>query len=150
MVREKTVRLTKFELEVMHALWELGNGSVREIQEQLPEKERPAYTTVQTIVRRLEDKGAVRKVKKIGNAFIFEPVVTRKATHNRLIIELLELFGGSARPLMAHLAEAGKLSLEDLREMEGLLAEGQASEPEGLDSKQDRRLSSARRSRPKR
>jgi predicted transcriptional regulator len=133
-VREKTVKLTKFELDVMHALWELGAASVREIQEQLPEKKRPAYTTVQTIVRRLEEKAAVRRVKKIGNAFIFEPVISRNATHNRLISELLELFGGSARPLMAHLAEAGKLSLEDLREMESLLA-GPNSGGEETDSR---------------
>ena len=133
MVREKTVKLTKFELEVMHVLWDLRSASVREIQEQLPEKKRPAYTTVQTIVRRLEEKSAVRRVKKIGNAFIFEPVVSRNATHNRLITELLELFGGSARPLMAHLAEAGKLTLEDLREMETLLAdqEGSIAEAQG-------------------
>ena len=123
MVREKTVKLTKFELEIMHVLWDLRSASVREIQEHLPEKKRPAYTTVQTIVRRLEEKSAVRRVKKVGNAFIFEPVVTRNATHHRLITELLELFGGSARPLMAHLAEAGKLTLEDLREMETLLAD---------------------------
>jgi len=122
-VREKTVKLTKFELEIMHVLWDLRSASVREIQEHLPEKKRPAYTTVQTIVRRLEEKSAVRRVKKVGNAFIFEPVVTRNATHHRLITELLELFGGSARPLMAHLAEAGKLTLEDLREMETLLAD---------------------------
>lgn len=128
MGREKTVKLTRFELEVMQALWELGSGSVREIQEQLPEKKRPAYTTVQTIVRRLEEKGAVRQLKKIGNAFIFEPVVTRKAAHHRLINELLELFGGSARPLMAHLAEAGKLSLADLREMEAVLIEQENAE----------------------
>jgi predicted transcriptional regulator len=120
--RKENVKLTKFELEIMHALWELGTASVREIQEQLPEKKRPAYTTVQTIVRRLEEKGAVRKLKKIGNAFVFEPVVTRKSAHFRLINELLDLFGGSARPLMAHLAEAGKLSLEDVREMENMLA----------------------------
>jgi BlaI family penicillinase repressor len=120
--RKENVKLTKFELEIMHALWELGSASVREIQEQLPEKKRPAYTTVQTIVRRLEEKGAVRKLKKIGNAFVFEPVVTRKSAHFRLINELLDLFGGSARPLMAHLAEAGKLSLEDVREMENMLA----------------------------
>jgi len=107
----------------MHALWEIGSGSVREIQENLPEKKRPAYTTVQTIIRRLEEKGAVRKLKKIGNAFIFEPVVTRKSAHSRLITELLELFGGSARPLMAHLAEAGKLSLEDVRELENILSQ---------------------------
>ena len=123
MARKENVKLTKFELEIMHALWELGTASVREIQEQLPEKKRPAYTTVQTIVRRLEEKGAVRKLKKIGNAFVFEPVVTRKSAHFRLINELLDLFGGSARPLMAHLAEAGKLSLEDLREMENMLAQ---------------------------
>jgi predicted transcriptional regulator len=107
----------------MHALWEIGSGSVREVQENLPEKKRPAYTTVQTIIRRLEEKGAVRKLKKIGNAFIFEPVVTRKSAHSRLITELLELFGGSARPLMAHLAEAGKLSLEDVRELENILSQ---------------------------
>src|ERR1043165_4386633 len=111
----------------MSALWELGAASsVREIQEQLPEKKRPAYTTVQTIIRRLEEKGAVRRVKKIGNAFIFEPVITRQSAHHRLINELLELFGGSARPLMAHLAESGKLSLEDIREMESLLSEQEA------------------------
>lgn len=121
-MREKEVKLTKFELEIMHVLWELGTGSVREIQEQLPEKRRPAYTTVQTIVRRLEEKGAVRRAKKIGNAFIFEPVVSRRSAHHKLITELLELFGGSARPLMAHLAETGKLSLEDLRELEHQLA----------------------------
>lgn len=123
MTQKKQIKLTKFEMEMMDALWQLGSGSVREIQEQLPLKKRPAYTTVQTIIRRLEDKGAVRRVKKIGNAFIFEPVITRQSAHHRLINELLELFGGSARPLMAHLAESGKLSLEDIREMEGLLPE---------------------------
>jgi BlaI family transcriptional regulator, penicillinase repressor len=120
-VREQ-VRLTKFELEIMQVLWDLGSGSVREVQELLPEKRRPAYTTVQTIVRRLEEKGAVRRVKKIGNAFIFEALVSRRSAHHRLITELLELFGGSARPLMAHLAETGKLNLEDVRELESLLA----------------------------
>ncbi len=123
MPQKKQIKLTKFEMEMMDALWQLENGSVREIQEQLPLKKRPAYTTVQTIIRRLEEKGAVRRVKKIGNAFIFEPVITRQSAHHRLINELLELFGGSARPLMAHLAESGKLSLEDIREMESLLPE---------------------------
>lgn len=123
MNRKKSIRLTRFELEIMHALWEIGSGSVREIQERLPEKRRPAYTTVQTIVRRLEEKAAVRRLKKIGNAFIFEPVVTKQSAHHRLINELLEAFGGSARPLMAHLAETGKLSLEDLKELEGMLAQ---------------------------
>jgi predicted transcriptional regulator len=120
--KKKAIRLTKFEMEVMGPLWGLGRASVREIQELLPEKKRPAYTTVQTIVRRLEGKGAVRRVKKIGNAFIFEPLVTRQAAHSRLITELLEVFGGSARPLMSHLAEAGKLSLEDLKELEEAMA----------------------------
>jgi len=120
--REDQRKLTKFELEVMHALWDIGNGSVREIQERLPESRRPAYTTVQTIVRRLEEKGALRRLKKIGNALIFEPVVTRKSAHHRLINELLESFGGSARPLMAHLAETGKLSLSDLKDLESMLA----------------------------
>jgi BlaI family penicillinase repressor len=121
--RKKSIRLTRFELQIMQALWEIGSGSVREIQERLPEKRRPAYTTVQTIVRRLEEKDAVRRLKKIGNAFIFEPLVTRKSAHHRLINELLESFGGSARPLMAHLAETGKLSLEDLKELETMLAQ---------------------------
>ena len=123
MGKERQVRLTKFELEIMHSLWGLGSGSVREIQEQLPAKKRPAYTTVQTMIYRLEEKGAVRRVKKIGNAHVFEPMVTRKSAHHRLITELLDFFGGSARPLMAHLVETGKLSLEDIREMEGLLSE---------------------------
>ena len=120
---KQNIKLTRFELEIMDVLWVLGQASVREIQEQLSEKRRPAYTTVQTIVRRLEEKGAVRNVKKIGNAFIFEPLITQQAAHRRLIAEVLDLFGGSARPLMAHLLEAGKLSLEDLRELEHSLIE---------------------------
>jgi BlaI family transcriptional regulator, penicillinase repressor len=126
MPNRQTIKLTKFELEIMEALWDLGSGAIREIHEALPEKKRPAYTTVQTIVRRLEEKGAVRQVKKIGNALIFEPAVTRQAAHRRLIDELLAVFGGSARPLMAHLAEAGKLSLEDVRELESLLSQQSA------------------------
>jgi predicted transcriptional regulator len=127
--RKQGIKLTRFELEMMDALWRLGRASVREIQEALPEKKRPAYTTVQTIIRRLEEKGAVRQVKKISNAHIFEPVVTRQAAHRRLIDDLLDLFGGSARPLMAHLAEAGKLSLEDVRALERLLSEQEPHEP---------------------
>lgn len=130
MVREPNIKLTKFELEVMSALWELGAASVREIQEKLPEKKRPAYTTVQTIVYRLEEKGAVRRTKKIGNAHIFEATVTRKSAHRRLINELLALFGGSARPLMAHLVETGKLSLEDVRELESDLLRQQDEQPQ--------------------
>jgi len=123
MRRRRAVRLTRFELEIMDALWGLGGGSVREIQEALPERRRPAYTTVQTIVRRLEEKGAVRVVKKVGNAHVFAPAVTREAAHGRLVDELLLILGGSARPLMAHLADSGKLSLEDVRELENMLAE---------------------------
>jgi predicted transcriptional regulator len=108
-------------MEVMEALWEIGQASVREIKERLPKRDRPAYTTVQTIVRRLEEKRAVRQVKTIGNAFIFEAAITRKAAHRRLIDDLLEIFGGSARPLMAHLAEAGKLTLEDVRQIDEML-----------------------------
>jgi predicted transcriptional regulator len=123
LVKKKPIKLTRFELDVMSALWNLGTASVREIQEQLPSQKRPAYTTVQTIVYRLEEKGAVRRLKKIGNAHVFEPVMTRKAAHHRLINELLDLFGGSARPLMAHLVEIGKLTMDDIKELEGDLAE---------------------------
>jgi BlaI family penicillinase repressor len=121
MIRAKKIKLSPFELEIMNALWELGKGSVREIQELLPETRRPAYTTVQTMVYRLEEKGALQRVRKIGNAHIFEPLVTRREAHHRLINDLLDLFGGSAQPLMAHLVEAGKLTLEDLRELERML-----------------------------
>jgi predicted transcriptional regulator len=116
--KEANVRLTKFELEIMGALWPLGSASVREIQEQLPEGRRPAYTTVQTIIYRLEEKGAVRRVKKVGNAHVFEPVVTRKAAVRRLFDELLSFFGDSPRTLMAQMVEAGHLTLADLREAE--------------------------------
>jgi BlaI family transcriptional regulator, penicillinase repressor len=142
MTRKQTIKLTRFEMEIMDALWDLGSASIREIHDRLPERKRPAYTTVQTIIRRLEEKGAVRQTKQIGNAHIFEPVVTREAAHRRLIDELLDLFGGSARPLMAHLAEAGKLSLEDLRELESILAQKGEEEPGksvGKSTNKDRR-----------
>jgi BlaI family penicillinase repressor len=125
MAKQKSIALTKFELEIMRVLWDLGRASVREIQEELSAKRRPAYTTVQTIIGRLEEKGAVRRLRKIGNALIFEPTITRKSVHGQLITELLKLFGGSARPLMAHLAEMGKLNLEDVRELETLMMEQQ-------------------------
>ena len=95
MATKTRIKLTPFELEIMSVLWELGKGSVREIMELLPETRRPAYTTVQTIVYRLEEKGALRRARKIGNAHIFEPVVSRKEAHHRLIDDLLSLFGGS-------------------------------------------------------
>ena len=122
MSKDKPVKLTKLELEIMGALWALGSASVREIQEQLPERKRPAYTTVQTIIYRLEEKGAVRRVKKVGNAHIFEAVVTRKAAHTRLVDELINVFGGSPRLLMAQLVETGRLTLEDVRDLESTLA----------------------------
>lgn len=122
MAKAPHIKLTKLELEIMGALWALGSASVREIQELLPERKRPAYTTVQTIIYRLEEKGAVRRVKKIGNAHIFEAVVTRKAAHGRLIDELLHVFGGSPRLLMAQLVETGRLTLDDVREVENTLA----------------------------
>jgi predicted transcriptional regulator len=111
-------KLTKPELEIMEALWQHGPSSVREIQERLPEKDRPAYTTVQTVVYRLEAKKAVRRVKKIGNAHIFEAVVSRSAAQRRLIDDLLSFFGGRTEPVVAHLIESGKLTLEDVHEAE--------------------------------
>jgi BlaI family transcriptional regulator, penicillinase repressor len=123
MADKSQLKLTKLELEIMEAVWALGSASVREIQEKLPERKRPAYTTVQTIIYRLEEKGAVRRVKKIGNAHIFEAVVTRKAAHRRLIDDLLHVFGGSPRLLVAQLVETGQLTLEDIRELENSLAE---------------------------
>ena len=144
MAKESDVRLTKFELEVMAALWELGSASVREVQERLPEGKRPAYTTVQTIVYRLEEKGALRKVKKVGNAFIFEPAVTRDATHRRLIDDLLDLLDGSTRPLMAHLVDSGRLSLDDLREIEDHLKGQESQGAEGGAEKSAGRKGGAR------
>jgi len=122
MSKQPQVKLTKLELEIMEPIWALGRVSVREIQEALPERKRPAYTTVQTIIYRLEEKGAVRRVKKVGNAHIFEAVVTRKTAHGRLIDELLHVFGGSPRLLMAQLVETGQVTLDDLREMEAAIS----------------------------
>jgi BlaI family transcriptional regulator, penicillinase repressor len=107
-------KLTKLELQVMNVLWDRGASSVREIQEAFAERDRPAYTTVQTIVYRLEAKKALRRVKKIGNAHIFEAAISRTAAHRRLVDELLGLFGGRTQPVMAHLIESGKLTLEDV------------------------------------
>ena len=109
-------RLTKLELRVMDALWTHGPASVRQVQETFPAADRPAYTTIQTTMYRLEAKRAIRRVKKISNAHIFEAVVSRGAAHSKVIDELLKLFGGRAQPLMSHLIEAGKLNLEDVDE----------------------------------
>jgi predicted transcriptional regulator len=115
--------LSKLELKIMEALWNRGASSVREIQETFPEKKRPAYTTVQTMFYRLEAKKAVRRVRKVSNAHIFEAAISRDATQRRLIDELLGLFGGRTQPVMAHLIESGKLTLDDIKEAEKTLRE---------------------------
>jgi BlaI family transcriptional regulator, penicillinase repressor len=113
-------KLSKLELRILEALWANGKASVREIQESFPEP-RPAYTTIQTTVYRLEGKNVVRRVRKISNAHIFEPVLARDVTRHRLLDEILSFFGGRAQPMMAQLAEAGKLTLDDVRELETTL-----------------------------
>lgn len=114
-------KLAKLELQIMDALWTRGQSSIREIQESFPEKKRPAYTTVQTTVYRLETKKAVRRVRKVGNFHIFEASVSRNAAQRRLVDDLLALFGGRAQPVMAHMIESGSLTLEDVKEAEKFL-----------------------------
>jgi predicted transcriptional regulator len=114
-------KLSRLELQVMEMLWNRGPLSIREIQEAFPERGRPAYTTIQTIVYRLEEKQALRRAKKISNAHIFEPIVSRNLAQRRLIDEFLGLFGGRAQPVMTHLIETGKLTLDDLQEAEKTL-----------------------------
>ena len=116
-------KLTRLELQIMETLWTRGTASIREIQEAFPEKDRPAYTTIQTTVYRLEGKKAVRRVKKVGNFHIFEAAVSRNAAQKKLIDDLLALFGGRTQPVMAHLIESGKLTLQDVREAEKALQE---------------------------
>ena len=116
-------KLTKLELQIMDALWNRGASSIREVQEYFPARHRPAYTTIQTTIYRLETKQAVRRVKKISNAHIFEPLVSRGAAQSRLIDDLLALFGGRSQPVMAHLIESGKLTLDDVQEAEKTLKE---------------------------
>jgi BlaI family transcriptional regulator, penicillinase repressor len=113
-------RLSRLELQVLEALWTHGKASIREIQETFP-KPRPAYTTIQTTVYRLEGKEAVRRVRKISNAHIFEATVAREVTRHRLLDEILSFFGGRAQPMMAQLAEAGRLTREDLHELEKII-----------------------------
>jgi BlaI family penicillinase repressor len=109
-------KLSKLELQIMDALWTHGASSIREIQEAFPERVRPAYTTVQTTVYRMERKQILRRVKKISNAHIFEAILSRHAAQGRLIDELLSLFGGRTQPVMAHLVESGRLTLEDVKQ----------------------------------
>jgi BlaI family transcriptional regulator, penicillinase repressor len=114
-------KLSKLELHIMEALWTRGHASIREIQGSFPARNRPAYTTIQTMVYRLEGKKAVRRVKKVGNFHVFEAAVSRDIAQRKLIDDLLTLFGGSTQPVMAHLIESGKLTLADVKEAEKLL-----------------------------
>jgi BlaI family transcriptional regulator, penicillinase repressor len=114
-------KLTKLEFQIMEALWSRSACSIREIQEAFPERNRPADTTIQTTVYRLEDKKALRRAKRISNADIFEAVISRDAAQKTLIDELLNLLGGQPQPVMAHLVESGKLTLADVQEAEKTL-----------------------------
>jgi predicted transcriptional regulator len=116
-------KLSATELQVMEEFWKHGRLSVREIQESFPEKDRPPYTSVQTIVYRLEEKGAARRVRKIGNAHVFEAVTSRQEARGRFLDDLLRLFGGKAQSVMAHLVESGKLTREDIQQTEELIAD---------------------------
>lgn len=123
-----SARLSKMELQIMEVLWKQGQASIREVQEAFPEKKRPAYTTIQTMVYRLETKKAVRRVKKVGNFHIFEAAVSRELAQRKLIDEFLALFGGRAQPVMAHLIESGKLTLADVKEAEKILRDLEGKE----------------------
>lgn len=114
-------KLSKLEFQIMEALWAKSETSLREIQDSFPAKQRPAYTTIQTTVYRMEAKGIVRRVRKVGNFHLFAPAITRDAAQSRLIDDLLALFGGRSQPVMAHLIESGKLSLADVKEAEKVL-----------------------------
>ena len=115
-------KLTRLELQILEILWARGNASIREVQESFPEP-RPAYTTIQTTVYRMEAKDAVKRIRKIGNAHLFEPLVSRDTARRRLFDDILSLFGGRAQPMMAQLAELGKLTREDVRELERTIAQ---------------------------
>ncbi|HUE22867.1 MAG TPA: BlaI/MecI/CopY family transcriptional regulator [Bryobacteraceae bacterium] len=125
-----TPKFTKLELQIMQALWDRGAISIREIQEAFPELGRPSYTTVQTTVYRLEGKKSVRRVRKIGNAHIFEAVVSRNAAQRRLLDDLVGFFGGRTQPIMAHLVESGKLTMEDVKEAQQALRKLAKEEPQ--------------------
>ena len=122
-------KLSALELRIMSELWTRGACSIREIHEAVARREKPAYTTVQTMVYRLEVKGAVRRVRKIGNAHVFEATTSRASVQTRLLKELLGLFGGNARPVMAHLVEMGKISHEDIEDAQKLLQAHRAKSP---------------------
>jgi BlaI family transcriptional regulator, penicillinase repressor len=122
-------KLTKLELAIMEAFWTRGACSVREVQETFPEPNRPAYTTIQTVVYRLERKNALRCVKRISNANIFEAAISRDEAHRRVLDELLSIFQGKAKLVMAHLVESGELTLADVREAEKVLRKAKKEEP---------------------
>jgi len=114
-------KLSKLEFQIMETLWDKGECSIREIQEEFPARTRPAYTTVQTTVNRMELKDVVRRVRKVGNFHVFAPAISRDAAQRRVIDDMLALLGGRSQPVMAHLIESGKLSLDDVKEAERLL-----------------------------
>ena len=114
----RSPKLSKLELQIMDVLWNRESASIREIQESFPEKGRPAYTTIQTMVYRLEGKKAVRRIKKVGNFHVFEATISRNVAQRKLVDDLLALFGGRTQPVMAHLIESGKLTLADIKEAE--------------------------------
>src|ERR1700752_5376572 len=124
------MKLSKLELQILEALWAHGKASIREIQECFPEP-RPAYTTLQPTVYRLENTNAVRRVRKISNADIFEPTIAREIARSRLLDEILSFFGGRAQPMMAQLAEAGKLKREDVRQLEKMIERAEAQRKTG-------------------
>jgi predicted transcriptional regulator len=128
MKKKSSGKLSPLELEIMQVLWRLESASIREVQEALPKRRQVEYTTVQTIVYRLEKKNAVKRTKKIGNAHIFEPTVTRKSAIGSLVDDFLSLFGGSTEPLMVHMAESGKLTLEDLKALEEAIKKSEEKE----------------------
>jgi BlaI family transcriptional regulator, penicillinase repressor len=121
-------KLTKLELRIMETLWTRGESSIREIQEAFPEKGRPAYTTIQTTMYRMEEKKILRRVRKVGNFHVFEATISRDAAQRRLVDDLLALFGGRTQPVMVHLIESGKLTLEDVKEAEKTLRSLSAKE----------------------
>lgn len=133
-------KLSRLELQIMEALWTLGASSVREIQQAFPETDRPAYTTVQTMMYRLETKKALRRVKKISNAHIFEAAISRSTAERRHVDDLLSLFSGRMQPLMSHLVESGKLTLKDLQQAEDALRTmvGRSPAPSGPGSKKEK------------
>ena len=125
-------RLSKAEVRILEQFWKLGTASVREVLDSLPDDERVAYTTVQTLVYRLEEKGALRKVKKIGNAQLFQPAMDQNQYRSRIIRDLLDLFGGSPRLLVSNLLENGTITLRDLKALQSTAAGGNSGRSRGM------------------